>query len=115
MEIAERAYPNFQIAKQKRSVGIQSALQSFHTPVLERMEQVPVIASSDPLPNEGGEKKVALGGVSLCREERGRELSLEQEGKMAEAPLSLRKELPGRRQTKKALCLQPSAGLVASG
>lgn len=43
-----------------------------------------------------------------------RELSLEQEGKMAEPPLSLRKELPGRLQTKKALCLQPSAGLVAS-
>lgn len=33
---------------------------------------------------------------------------------MAEPPLSLRKELPGRRQTKKALCPQPSAGLVAS-
>jgi hypothetical protein len=104
VETVERAYPNFQIAKQKRSVGIQSALQSFPTPVLERMDQVLIKASSDPLPNEGGRKKVALGGVSPCREERKRELSLELEGKMAEPPLSLRKELPGRRQTKKALC-----------
>lgn len=58
---------------------------------------------------------MALEGVNPFRKERKRELSPEQEGKMAEPPLSLRKELPGRRQTKKALCLQPSAGLVASG
>lgn len=35
-------------------------------------------------------------------------------GKMAEPPSSLRNKLSGRRQTKKALSLQPSAGAVAS-
>lgn len=35
-------------------------------------------------------------------------------GKMAEPPLSLRKKLLGRLQTKKLLSIQPSAGSMAS-
>lgn len=46
--------------------------------------------------NEGGRKKVVLGGVSFCREERKREFFLELEGKMVEFFLSFRKELLGR-------------------